>query len=70
MESTVACIQPPELETAATCIQQPELELVAGYNQQQPVFGLVSEIDISVGILDLIITIYINLNLIILVRNS
>ena len=51
-ESVVTCIQLPELETAATRIQPPELELVAGQNQPQQVFSRVSEIYISVGILD------------------
>ena len=40
------------MELAVTCIQPPELELTAGWNQPQLVFSRVSEIDISVGILD------------------
>ena len=50
-KSAVTCIQPPEFETAATRIQLPERELAAGLNQPL-VLSRVSEIDISVGILD------------------
>ena len=68
MELAVTCIQPPKLETAATRIQPPELELTAGWNQPQLVFSRVSELEISVGILDfkiLSVTMYIYLHLII-----
>ena len=52
------------MELAVTCIQPPELELAARLNQPQLVFNRVSEIDISVWILDFI-TMFIILNLII-----